>query len=44
MGNHVTIGMASWANFVIEEQTSNVHRPASSQPMNVDADSGAPRG
>ncbi len=43
MSDNVTIGVTIGTNVVIKEQTSNVHRPASCQPMNVDADSGARR-
>jgi hypothetical protein len=44
MSDNVTIGVTFGTHLVIKEQTCNVHRPASYQPMNVDADSGATRG
>ena len=44
MSNNITIGVALRAHLVLKEQTSDVHRPTSSQPMNVDTDSGTPKG
>jgi hypothetical protein len=44
MRDDITIGMAFGADLVVKEQTSDIHRPTNSQPMNVDTDSGAPRG
>ena len=44
VSNDITIGMALGAHLVIKEQTSDIHRPTSSQPMNVDTDSGTPKG
>jgi hypothetical protein len=43
MSDNVTIGVTIGTNVVIKEHTSNVHRPAGCEPMNVDADSGARR-
>jgi len=40
----ITIGVAIRAYLVVKQQTSHVHRSASSQPMNVDTDSGTPKG
>jgi len=45
MGYNVTVGVTVRTHVVVvKEQTCNIHRPASCQPMNVDADSGATRG
>jgi hypothetical protein len=44
MGYNVTVGVTVRTHVVVKEQASNIHRPASCQPMNVDADSGATRG
>jgi hypothetical protein len=44
MCNDITIRVAVGAYLVVKEETSHVHRTASSQPMNVDTDSGTPKG
>jgi len=44
VSNDITIGIALGAHLVIKEQTSDIHRPTSSQPMNIDTDSGTPKG
>jgi hypothetical protein len=44
MSDDITIGVTLGAHLVLKEQTSDVHRPTSSQPMNVDTDSGTPKG
>src|SRR6476620_6909459 len=44
MCHDITIGVAFGADLVVKQQASDVHWTASSQPMNVDTDSGTPKG
>ena len=44
MCDDIAIGVAFGADLVVKQQTSDGHRTASSQSMNVDTDSGTPKG